>query len=107
MDVSRKCTTRLLLLIVATAAATAAAFLPQLPASADPSHFDPATLPRGDNPSLVYMVRDTIRDGSLTVPATRRGDHNALWAVAGGYLVSGPVLWLLHRRFGGPRAALA
>ena len=28
-------------------------------------------------------------------------------AVAGGYLASGPVLWLLHRRSGGPRAALA
>jgi hypothetical protein len=35
----------------------------------------------------VHLVHDTIRDGALRVPATERGRHDALWVVAGGYLL--------------------
>ncbi len=79
--------TRTVLITMATTAATAAALLPQAAAGVEPPHIDPAALPRGADPAVVYMVRDTIRDGDLRVPATRRGDHQALWVVAGGYLV--------------------
>ncbi|GAB3763506.1 hypothetical protein FB382_001186 [Nocardioides ginsengisegetis] len=85
MDVPAARRTRTLLL--GMAAATAAAVLPWLPAAADPPHIDSATLPRGDNPAVALLVRDTIRDGALRVPATTRGRHDALWEVAGGYLV--------------------
>lgn len=71
----------------ATAAVTALAFLPRLTAAADPAHVDPAVLPRGADPAVVYLVRDTIRDGDRWVPATKRGEHQALWVVSGGYLV--------------------
>ena len=71
----------------ATTAVTAFAFLPQLPAAAEPGHIDPAALPRGDHPAVVYLLRDTIRDGARRVPATHRGEHEALWVVSGGYLV--------------------
>ena len=80
--------TRAYLRLAAATAATAAMFLPQFPATAGPPHpIDPAALSRGADPAVVYMVRDTIRDGGLRIPATRRGDHQALWVVAGGYLV--------------------
>lgn len=72
---------------VATTAVSALAFLPRLPAAADPAHIDPAALPLGADPAVVYMVRDTIRDGDRAVAATTRGRHQALWVVAGGYLV--------------------
>jgi hypothetical protein len=68
-------------------AVTALAFLPQLPAAAEPAHIDPAALPRGDDPAVVYMVRDTIRDGDRRVAATKWGEHQSLWVVSGGYLV--------------------
>ncbi|GCD88565.1 hypothetical protein [Nocardioides sp. LS1] len=74
-------------LLLGLAAATAAAVLPWLPAAADVPHIDPAALPRGDSPAVVRLVRDTVRDGDLRVPATTRGDHDALWVVAGGYLL--------------------
>lgn len=73
--------------VAAATVVTAFALLPQLSAVAEPAHIDPATLPRGADPALVYMVRDTIRDGDMKVPATRRGEHQALWVVSGGYLV--------------------
>lgn len=47
----------------------------------------PSSLARGADPAVVHLVRDTIRDGDRRVPATRRGEHEALWAVAGGYLL--------------------
>ena len=79
---------------LATAATAAVAFavLPAFPAGADPAHVDPphvdpAALPRGADPAVVHMVGDTIRDGDRRVPATRRGEHQALWVVSGGYLV--------------------
>ena len=66
---------------------TAAGLLVPVAASAATPHLDPATLSRGADPSVAYMVRDTIRDGSLRVPATKQGHHDALWEVAGGYVV--------------------
>ncbi|QIK74475.1 hypothetical protein [Nocardioides piscis] len=71
---------------VAAIAFTALALVPGLSGAA-PSDIDPAALPRGADPAIVHMVRDTIRDGDQTTPATRRGQHQALWVVDGGYLV--------------------
>ncbi|HET8604612.1 MAG TPA: hypothetical protein VFM09_11835 [Marmoricola sp.] len=73
-------------LAVAALAGTAAV-VPQVPAGAAGGAVDPAALPRGADPAVAYLVHDTIRDGALRVPATRRGHHNALWVVAGGYVV--------------------
>lgn len=75
------------LLVTLTAAACAAALLTVGPAEADAPHLDPASLPRGADPAVAYLVDDTIRDGSARVPATKRGEHDALWVVAGGYLL--------------------
>lgn len=87
MDFPGKRTRMYLRVAAASTAVTAVAFLPQFPAAAGPAHIDPAALTRGDDPAVVYMVRDTIRDGDRRVPATRRGQHQALWVVSGGYLV--------------------
>lgn len=57
------------------------------PAAAAGERLDPAALPRGADPGVAMLVRDTIRDGALTVPATHRGRHHALWVVTGGYLL--------------------
>ena len=70
---------------LATPLVLAIGLLPQ--ASADVPHLDPAALPRGADPAVAHLVRDTIRDGADTIPATRRGEHEALWVVDGGYLV--------------------
>lgn len=48
---------------------------------------DPSALAQGAPPGVVHLVRDTIHDGALTVPAPRRGQHDALWVVRGGYLL--------------------
>lgn len=74
-------------LALAIAVAAGLALATQTSATAEPEHIDPAALPRGDNPAVAYLVRNTIRDGDLRVPAPKRGEHEALWAVAGGYLV--------------------
>ncbi|TIC85917.1 hypothetical protein E8D34_12515 [Nocardioides sp. GY 10113] len=75
-------------LAVAVALVVAAALLTASPAvGRGAPHIDPAALPRGDDPSVAYLVRDTIRDGDRRVPATTRGRHEALWVVAGGYVV--------------------
>lgn len=87
MNVPSKGATRSVRLVMVTAAATAAALLPPGPATAAAPHIDPAALSRGENPSVVYMVRNTIRDGNIRIHATHRGDHDALWVVAGGYVV--------------------
>jgi hypothetical protein len=42
---------------------------------------------RGENPAISYLVRDTIRDGDLRIPATRRVSHQTLFNVAQGYVV--------------------
>ena len=36
---------------------------------------DPSALAQGAPPGVVHLVRDTIHDGALTVPAPRRGQH--------------------------------
>lgn len=61
--------------------------LPMSVATADPPHLDPAALGRGAAPSVPFIVRDVIRDGTTRVPAPRRGEHDTLWAVSGGYLL--------------------
>ena len=71
-------------LVAATAVATT---LPLLPAAAAVTHINPNTLPRGADPTVAYLVHDTIRDGALRVPATKAGRHQTLWVVRGGYLV--------------------
>lgn len=48
---------------------------------------DPSTLAQGAAPQVVHLVLDTIHDGELSVPAPRRGWHQALWVVRGGYLL--------------------
>jgi hypothetical protein len=52
-----------------------------------PDHLDPAALPRGADPEIAYLVRDTIRDGELRVRATSLGRHEKLWTVRRGYLL--------------------
>lgn len=90
------------------------ALLPRLSAVAEPTHLDPAALPRGADPAVVHLVGDTIRDGDRSVAATRRGEHQALWVVAGGYLVRdhydrGPRSWarLVHISRTGERRVVA
>ena len=51
-----------------------------------PDTVEPAALPRGSNPHVVHVVRNTIRDGDLRIPATRR-HHEAVWSTAKGYLL--------------------
>lgn len=72
-------------LVAALALAASALSPPAVGAAASP--VDPAAMPRGADPAVVHLVRDTIRDGDRRLPATRRGEHDALWVVAGGYLV--------------------
>ncbi|WP_239456518.1 hypothetical protein [Nocardioides solisilvae] len=86
--------------VAATTGAALALLLPfgsSLPAAAEPAPVDPAALPRGADPTIAHLVRDTIRDGDVRVPAPSRGEHQALWVVAGGYLVRdyslGPREW--------------
>lgn len=71
---------------LATALVVTVGLLPQA-AAGDVPHLDPAALPRGADPGVAHLVRDTIRDGAATVPATRRGEHEGLWVVDGGYLL--------------------
>lgn len=73
------------LALVAVLATLAAA--PQAPAVAGRPHLDPATLPTGAAPRVAHLVGDTIRDGRARIAATTRGEHDALWEVAGGYVV--------------------
>jgi len=72
---------------LAAACAVSGVLLARLPADAAPAGIDPAALPRGADPDVAYLVRDTIRDGAARVPATTRGRHEALWVVDGGYVV--------------------
>lgn len=57
------------------------------PTHAAPAHIDPATLPRGVDPRVAYLVGDTIHDGTTRVPATTRGEHVGLWRTRNGYVV--------------------
>jgi hypothetical protein len=87
MDVRGRRRASAWLLGAVVALASTASVLPQRTASADPSALDPAALPRGADPAVVHLVRDTIRDGTLRVRAPSRGEHQALWVVAGGYVL--------------------
>jgi hypothetical protein len=78
---------RVALLVAATTAALCVSAVPPSSVGAVTSPVDPAALPRGADPAVVHLVRDTIRDGARRVPATKRGEHEALWVVAGGYLL--------------------
>ena len=76
-----------LLLAVVAALLLAGVLAPRGTAAPAGERLDPAALPRGADPGVAMLVRDTIRDGALTVPATHRGRHDALWVVTGGYLL--------------------
>lgn len=52
---------------------------------AERAPLDPSAMERGGNPAITYLVRNTIRDGALRVPATSGVD--ALWDAARGYVV--------------------
>jgi hypothetical protein len=74
--------------IVQAAATVVAAAVAVQPSTAVASAgVDPDALPRGEDPAVVHIVRDTTRDGDLQVPATRRGEHEGLWLVRGGYVL--------------------
>lgn len=73
--------------LLVAAVALAFPLLPPAAVGTVAASVDPAALPRGADPAVVHLVRDTIRDGERRVPATRRGEHDALWVVAGGYLL--------------------
>jgi hypothetical protein len=74
-------------LCVASACATLVALLAQAPARASVDPIEPASLARGADPQVAYLVHDVIRDGDLRIPVSRNGMHAALWEVAGGYVV--------------------
>ena len=78
---------RLRRLVLTTVCATIATLLAAPAATAAPDRIDPTALPRGADPAIAHLVRDTIRDGAARVPATTRGQHEALWVAAGGYVV--------------------
>ena len=78
---------RMVRLATAVLAGALISVLPRPAVAAAPSPLDPAALSRGADPGVVHLVRDTIHDGVLRVPATERGRHEGLWVVAGGYLL--------------------
>jgi hypothetical protein len=85
---TRQSARRGLVALVAVTAGVAAFVTPGV-AQAAPA--DPPALTRGSNPDVVYLVKDTIRDGDLRIAAPR-GNHEALWSTARGYLLEdGPV----------------
>lgn len=75
------------ILALVTVLAALGATVPQVPAVAARPHLDPASLPAGAAPRVAHLVGDTIRDGQARIRATTRGEHDALWEVAGGYVV--------------------
>lgn len=76
------------LLVAAVCAVLATVLLvPPAPAVGGQDRLDPSILPVGPAPRVVHLVHDTIRDGELRVPATTRGQHEALWVVSGGYVI--------------------
>ena len=79
------------LVALVTAAAGLLAFGVPAASSAAPTPVDPSALPRGANPAVVHLVRDTIRDGALRVPATTLGKHVDLWSTSRGYVVKDQV----------------
>ncbi|WP_151083667.1 hypothetical protein [Nocardioides cynanchi] len=57
------------------------------PAAAARTAVEPATIGRGADPSVTYLVHDIIHDGALSTQATRHGQHERLWNVRDGYLL--------------------
>jgi hypothetical protein len=86
MTVRRSIRTRLAL-TAATAAGVVAATVAGAAQALPPHVVDPATLARGANPSVPYMVRNTIHDGDLTVRSYAAGRPLDLWSTARGYVV--------------------
>lgn len=74
-------------LALVAATATAAALLTQVAARADVAAIEPASLPRGPDPQVAYLVHDVIHDDDLRIPVSPKGEHDALWEVAGGYVL--------------------
>lgn len=74
-------------LAAATVAGLVAATVPATTQAAPGNAVDPASLPRGPDPSVAYMTRNTIHDGDLTVRSWAAGRHLDLWTVARGYVV--------------------
>lgn len=85
-DATSRCRYRATTAVLGVMAAMVAV-LPQAVASGGEGHIDPAALPRGADPAVAHLVHDVIRDEDLRAPATTRGRHEALWVVAGGYVV--------------------
>lgn len=71
----------------AVVAAVGAVALLAQPTAAAATRIDPGALPRGADPAIAHLVRDTIHDGDLEVPATTRGVHEGLWVTRSGYVV--------------------
>ena len=74
-------------LALVAATATAAPLLTQVAARADVAAIEPASLPRGPDPQVAYLVHDVIHDDDLRIPVSPKGEHDALWEVAGGYVL--------------------
>jgi hypothetical protein len=74
-------------LSLVAACATAAALLTQASARAEVDSIAPSSLPRGADPQVAFLVHDVIRDGDLRIPVSGKGKHDALWEVAGGYVL--------------------
>lgn len=66
---------------------TARTFLVSARGDRPPPHLDPAALHRGPNSRIVYLIRDTIRDGKQRIAAPTWGSHEALWKTSAGYLL--------------------
>jgi hypothetical protein len=82
---------RLLAVTLATTCVGLVAMVGPMPVEARTARIDPATLPRGADPTVPHMIEGTIVDGARTAPATARGDHVALWTTSRGYVVKDAV----------------
>ena len=76
-------------LVAAVSAAVAALALgaSALPAQANPDHVDPASLDRGANPRIPYLVGNTIHDGDRRIRVRGASTHVDLWTTDDGYAV--------------------
>jgi hypothetical protein len=54
---------------------------------AAPADVNPSALERGPDPGVAHIVYDVLRDGGLRISLPKSGGHDALWEVAGGYVV--------------------
>ncbi len=58
------------------------------PAQAEPDRLAPASLERGADPRIPYLVGNTIRDGARSIPVAKASLHLDLWSTARGYVVT-------------------